>query len=134
MFSLGSKVDISHFSNQTMKIILNVFSKLEQRVIIKWGSSKLQNKPDNVFISSWLPQDDILAHPNVKLFISHCGIGSVVEAKYHGVPIIATPLIGDQFGNARKVVNEGWGKVVDLKFTSEEELMSVILEVLGNPR
>ncbi|XP_070497144.1 uncharacterized protein [Chironomus tepperi] len=132
-FSLGSKVDISHFTNKTMEIILNVFSKLNQRVIMKWGSSKLHNKPDNVYIDSWLPQDDILAHPNIKIFISHCGIGSVVESKYHGVPIIATPLIGDQFGNAKKVVNEGWCKVIDLKSISEEELMSVIKEVLNNP-
>ncbi|CAG9798502.1 unnamed protein product [Chironomus riparius] len=133
LFSLGSKVDISHFSNQTMKIIFNVFSKLEQRVIMKWGSSKLKNKPDNVFTSSWLPQDDILAHSNIRLFISHCGIGSVVEATYHGVPIIANPLLGDQFGNAMKVENEGWGKVVNLKFINEEELMKMIMEVLSNP-
>jgi len=101
---------------------------------MKWGSKIMQNKPENIYIGSWLPQDDILAHPNVKLFISHCGIGSVVEAKYHGIPIIATPLMGDQFGNARKVENEGWGKVIDLKSTSEEELMNAIKEVLDNPR
>jgi UDP:flavonoid glycosyltransferase YjiC (YdhE family) len=101
---------------------------------MKWGSKIMHNKPENVYIDSWLPQDDILAHPNVKLFISHCGIGGIVEAKYHAVPIIATPLIGDQFGNAKKVENEGWGKVVDLKSVTEEELINVIKEVLKNSR
>jgi len=101
---------------------------------MKWGSKIMHNKPENIYIGSWLPQDDILAHPNIKLFITHCGIGSVVEAKNYGVPIIGTPLYVDQFGNARKVENEGWGKVIDLKSTNEEELMSVIKEVLDNPR
>lgn len=133
-FSLGSKVNAEVFSNGTFEKILSVFSRLQQKVIMKSGTENLRNVPGNVFIGKWLPQIDILAHPNVKLFISHCGVNSIVEAKKHAVPILAVPLYSDQFGNAKKVQNEGWGKIVDLKKMSEMELLNAIEDVLNNPR
>lgn len=62
-----------------------------------------------MMIGKWFPQNDILAHPNVKVFISHCGKGGVTEAKYHAVPVLAIPLFAEQPGNAKIIVSEGWG-------------------------
>jgi glucuronosyltransferase len=101
---------------------------------MKWESDSMEGQPSNVFISKWLPQDDVLAHSNTKLFISHCGLGGVVEAKYHGVPIIGFPLFGDQPENAANVVNEGWGVQVDMTTMTEKSFKDSILEVLGNPK
>ena len=39
---------------------------------------------DNVKIVSWLPQNDLLAHANCKLFVTHCGSNSMYESVYHG--------------------------------------------------
>ncbi|KAG5670631.1 hypothetical protein PVAND_000879 [Polypedilum vanderplanki] len=58
-----------------------------------------QNKPDNVMISSWLPQRDILAHPNVKAYICHGGLLGTTEAVYEGVPVLGIPIFGDQKTN-----------------------------------
>jgi glucuronosyltransferase len=71
---------------------MNVFSKLKQRVILKWDEVDIDLKPKNVLIKNWIPQDDILAHKNCILFISHGGLGGVAESKYHGVPIVGIPL------------------------------------------
>lgn len=101
---------------------------------MKWESDSMEGQPSNVFIGKWLPQDDILAHKNVKLFISHCGLGGMVEAKYHGVPIIGFPLFGDQPANAANVVNEGWGVQVDMATMTEKSFKDSILEVLENPK
>lgn len=94
----------------------------------------MEGKPENVLIGKWLPQDDILAHKNVKLFISHCGLGSTVESKYHGVPILAVPLFADQNANSDVVVDEGWGVKLDFATMSEQSLSDGIKEVLGNPK
>lgn len=48
----------------------------------------------------WVPQVDILAHKNVKLFISHCGAGAIKQALWFCKPIIAIPILWDQFYNA----------------------------------
>lgn len=39
---------------------MSVFSKLKQRVIVKWDTEEINYKPKNVLIKKWLPQDDIL--------------------------------------------------------------------------
>ena len=101
---------------------------------MKWESDTMPGQPSNVFISKWLPQDDVLAHPNIKLFISHCGLGGVVESKYHGVPIVGLPLFGDQNGNAGNIVKEGWGLALDIATITEVALKNVLLEVLSNPK
>ena len=46
---------------------LNVFSKLKQRVIWKWETEDMTGLPPNVKLSKWLPQQDILGHPNIRL-------------------------------------------------------------------
>lgn len=94
----------------------------------------LPGKPDNVLIGKWLPQDDILAHPNVRLFMSHCGLGGMSESKYHAVPIVAIPIFADQMTNTAIIVNEGWGIEVPLKTLTQENLSAAIKEVLENPK
>lgn len=113
---------------------MSVFAKLKQRVIVKWDTEDIDYKPKNVLIKSWLPQDDILAHENIKLFISHGGLGGVAEAKYHGVPIVGVPIFGDQQGNIDAVVNDGWGIRLDLTTLSEVTLYDGIREILHNSR
>lgn len=134
LFSFGTNAKSTFLPEEKVKMLLSVFRKLRQRVIMKWESETLEGKPDNVMISKWLPQDSALAHRNTKLFISHCGLGSVVESRYHGVPVVGIPIFGDQEGNLNRVVNEGWGVKVDFATISENLLHDAINEVLENPR
>lgn len=101
---------------------------------MKWESDVLEGKPRNVMLSKWLPQDDVLAHSNVKLFISHCGLGSTVEAKHHAVPVVALPVFADQETNANIIVSEGWALKLDLKTLNEEDLVKAISEIIENPK
>ncbi|CRK94520.1 CLUMA_CG008025, isoform A [Clunio marinus] len=133
-FCLGSNAKSTFLSKETLQILLKVFASLKQRVVMKWEADTMENQPKNVFISQWLPQDDVLAHPNLRLFISHCGLGGVIESKYHGVPIVGVPMFADQFDNAAKVVKEGWGVKVDVNSMTEMKLKDAIHEILTNPK
>nr|CAB3452459.1 unnamed protein product [Digitaria exilis] len=53
----------------------------------------------------WAPQEEVLAHAAVGAFWTHCGWNSTVEAVCAGVPMLCSPCIGDQMGNARYVVD-----------------------------
>ena len=72
--------------------LLKVFRKLPQQIIWKWeGGDEFKDKPKNLFVSQWLPQQDILGHNNTKLFITHGGQSSVQESWCHKVPMVNVP-------------------------------------------
>ncbi|XP_069966088.1 UDP-glycosyltransferase UGT5 isoform X3 [Bactrocera oleae] len=133
-FSLGSNIQGSHLTEEKIKIMFNVISKLPYKVLWKWAPNELPGESKNIIFREWLPQDDILAHPNIKLFITHGGMGSVVESQYHGVPMVGIPLFGDQPSNMANVVNSGYGLSVDYITMTEESLNSAIQDVLHNPK
>ncbi|XP_028095933.1 beta-D-glucosyl crocetin beta-1,6-glucosyltransferase-like [Camellia sinensis] len=60
-------------------------------------------------IQGWAPQVNILEHPNVGGFVSHCGWSSVMEGIKFGVPIISVPMHLDQPINARLLSEIGVG-------------------------
>ncbi|XP_073149149.1 UDP-glycosyltransferase 91C1-like [Henckelia pumila] len=49
----------------------------------------------------WVPQLKILDHVSVGGFLSHCGLGSTLEALMLGAPLILLPLMVDQWTNSR---------------------------------
>jgi UDP-glucose:(indol-3-yl)acetate beta-D-glucosyltransferase len=51
----------------------------------------------------WCPQLDVLAHPAVGCFVTHCGWNSMLVALSYGVPMVAMALWMDQPTNARNV-------------------------------
>lgn len=59
--------------------------------------------PSNVLPIPWAPQNDILAHPATKAFVTHAGANSLYEAAYHAVPVVAIPIFADQPHNAALV-------------------------------
>ncbi|XP_039057943.1 flavonoid 3-O-glucosyltransferase-like [Hibiscus syriacus] len=59
-------------------------------------------------IVPWAPQQKILEHPSVGVFVSHGGWNSVLESICGGVPMICRPFFGDQGLNTR-TVEAIWG-------------------------
>ncbi|KAA8529292.1 hypothetical protein F0562_033909 [Nyssa sinensis] len=57
-------------------------------------------------IRGWAQQRSILSHRAVGGFLSHCGWNSVLEGIVAGVMILAWPMEGDQFVNARLLVED----------------------------
>ncbi|KAL4713974.1 hypothetical protein ACJJTC_005605 [Scirpophaga incertulas] len=130
--TFGSNIQSSKLPTDQRNAFLNVFRRLKVTVLLKWEEDELKNKPDNVVIRKWLPQKEVLAHPNVKLFISHGGLIGTHEALYHGVPIIGIPVYGDQYNNLLQVQESGFGKILQYHDITEETLDKMVNEILTN--
>ncbi|KAL3270167.1 hypothetical protein HHI36_009224 [Cryptolaemus montrouzieri] len=133
-FSMGSNLQSAQMPKKTLAALLAAFSKLKETVLWKWEEDNLPGKPDNVIIRKWLPQNDVFAHKNVKLFITHGGIFSTMEAVYHGIPCLAFPIFGDQVLNAQRASETGYARWMKFHEITEEKVLSEIDEILNNPK
>ncbi|KAI4352474.1 hypothetical protein L6164_006724 [Bauhinia variegata] len=69
-------------------------------------------------IVGWAPQKQVLSHPAIACFISHCGWNSTIEGLCNGVPFLCWPYFCDQFFNKHYICDE-WK--VGLGFDLDEE-------------
>ncbi|KAB0798219.1 hypothetical protein PPYR_09212 [Photinus pyralis] len=134
LFSMGSNLKVKDFPNDTMNAFVTVFSELPQKVIWKYESEDFPNRPCNVLARPWLPQNDILAHPNVVLFITHGGLLGTIEAVYHGKPIFGLPVFSDQYINAARAKQFGYGRYIPFGEVNENNLRDELREILYNPK
>ncbi|XP_045762866.1 UDP-glucosyltransferase 2-like, partial [Maniola jurtina] len=128
--SFGTNVLAEMIPPDKIRVIINVLSKLPFDVLWKWDKNELPERSSNIRISNWFPQADILRHPKVKLFITQAGLQSTDEAINAGVPLVAIPMLGDQWYNAEKYVKYGIGKKLDIKSLTAEELKSAVETVI----
>jgi hypothetical protein len=78
----------------------------------------------------WAPQEAMLRHPAVKLFVTHCGAESVHEVVFAGKPVVAMPLFADQPGNAAKLVDAGVGEMIHKLALSPQLLVDKVTTVV----
>ncbi|RCV10215.1 hypothetical protein SETIT_2G094600v2 [Setaria italica] len=74
-------------------------------------------------IVAWSPQREVLAHPAVGGFWTHCGWNSTLEAVCEGVPMLVHPCFGDQTVSARYVTHR-WGTGLDVGRVFERTAMA----------
>nr|XP_053653615.1 UDP-glycosyltransferase UGT5-like [Cherax quadricarinatus] len=132
-FSLGSVARSSSMPVQYRDLFIQAFRRLPQRVIWKY-EEELEDVPDNVMISKWLPQQDILAHNNVKVFITHGGLLSMQEAIYHATPLLALPIFGDQPRNGIFIKKSGLGDFLIWEELTADMIIDSLTEILNEPK
>ncbi|XP_021724171.1 zeatin O-glucosyltransferase-like [Chenopodium quinoa] len=81
----------------------DVYSKSDLRnpLLPEGYEERLKNK--GMVVRDWAPQLQILAHPSIGGFMSHCGWNSCMESISMGVPMAAWPMHSDQPRNATLV-------------------------------
>lgn len=132
--SMGSNVKSANLSPKSLDAITHTFRQLKQRVIWKFENDSLPGLPKNVLVSNWLPQDDLLSHKNLKMFITHGGLGSITEAKYHGVPLVGIPIFADQLSNLLAAQKSGVAEILHYTNLTRDTFSGAVNEVLNNPK
>ncbi|KAH7859239.1 hypothetical protein Vadar_033511 [Vaccinium darrowii] len=65
-------------------------------------------------IVSWCSQVEVLSHPSVGCFVTHCGWNSSLESLVSGVPVVAFPQWSDQATNG-KLLEDVWKTGIRVK-------------------
>ena len=84
-------------------------------------------------IVHWCRQMDVISHPTVGGFLTHCGWNSILESIWCSVPMLCFPLLTDQFTN-RKLVVDDWRiglNLCDMKSITREEVARKINRLMS---
>ena len=130
LVSLGPAA--SYLPEETTVRLLRAVSNTEYDVIVKYNKAVPVKVPETVHAFKSIPQNDLLAHPKLKLFISNCGAVALIEAVYNKVPVIAFPLVRDQHTNAAFLQSRRYGKVMDIRDFTEQDLTDNINELISD--
>ncbi|XP_057804599.1 7-deoxyloganetic acid glucosyltransferase-like [Salvia miltiorrhiza] len=92
----------------------------------------LEGTKERGYVVSWVPQEEVLAHPSVGGFLTHSGWNSTLESIVAGKPMICWPFHADQQVNGR-YVGEVWKLGLDMKDSCDrvvvEKMIRELMEV-----
>ncbi|WP_243639175.1 macrolide family glycosyltransferase [Streptacidiphilus pinicola] len=133
LVSLGSVfTDQPEFFRQC----LEAASRLDWHTVIAVGRhvdpATLGTLPAHVEVHASVPQLDVLAAASA--FVTHAGMGSVLEALHFGVPMVAVPQMAEQRVNARRLEQLGLGVYLPREQADASALLSAVRQVSGDPR
>jgi UDP:flavonoid glycosyltransferase YjiC (YdhE family) len=93
-----------------MESILVALASLPVRALVTLGpalGAARFTAPPNVMLERFVPHASVL--PRAAAIITQCGLGTVMKALAHGVPLVCIPLVGDQADNAARIEALGAG-------------------------
>uniref|UniRef100_H3CEN3 UDP-glucuronosyltransferase n=1 Tax=Tetraodon nigroviridis TaxID=99883 RepID=H3CEN3_TETNG len=122
VFTLGSMVD--NMPEEKAKQFFDAFAQIPQRVLWRYNGAVPENAPKNVKVMKWLPQNDLLAHPKAKVFITHGGIHGIYEGICNGVPMLMFPLFGDQIDNVPRMIHRGVAETLSIYDVTSQKLVA----------
>jgi MGT family glycosyltransferase len=127
-FSLGS---LGGADVKLMRRVISVLAQTPHRYIVSKGPlhEELVLAP-NMWGAEFLPQTRLL--PLVDLVITHGGNNTTTEAVHFGVPMIVLPLFWDQYDNAQRVQETGFGVRLDPYRFTDNELHAAIRRLLDD--
>ncbi|XP_075896484.1 UDP-glucuronosyltransferase-like [Nelusetta ayraudi] len=130
VFTLGSMV--ANMPEDRAKLFFNAFRQIPQRVLWRYTGPVPADAPKNVKLLKWLPQNDLLAHPKAKVFMTHGGAHGIYEGICNAVPMLMLPLFGDQSDNVHRLVSRGAGTKLSIHAFTSEELVAALKELIEN--
>jgi MGT family glycosyltransferase len=89
--------------------MLDALADLDADVLMTIGRDvdpgRIGSVPPNVRVEPFVSQSLVL--PRASLVVSHAGLGTMLGALYHGVPMVVVSIAGDQLLNARRAAELG---------------------------
>lgn len=124
--SMGS---MGCYDVELMKRLTRIVGQTTHKCIVSKGPRAEEfDLPENCWGEATLPQTRIL--PLVDLVITHGGNNSVTESFFFGKPMIVLPLFADQYDNAQRIQEKGYGVRLEAYDFEDHKLIEAIDKLL----
>jgi MGT family glycosyltransferase len=128
--SLGS---LGSADVELMKRLVSVLADTPHRYIVSKGPRAGQfDLPENMWGAARLPQTSII--PKCDLVITHGGNNTTTDALHFGKPMIVLPLFWDQYDNAQRMDELGFGLRLKTYAFEDHELKTALDRLLADSR
>jgi MGT family glycosyltransferase len=126
--SLGS---LGSADTDLMTRLVQVLGGTRHRFVVSLGPQAGSLKlAENMTGAEFLPQTAVL--PLVDLVITHGGNNTVTESLHFGKPMIVLPLFWDQYDNAQRLAETGFGVRLDTYGFSDADLTGAVDRLLAD--
>jgi len=126
--SLGS---LGSADVELMRRLVDVLSRAPHRFLVSKGPQHTEFElADNMWGDEFLPQPAIL--PQVDLVVTHGGNNTTTECFHHGKPMVALPIFWDQYDNAQRVHETGFGVRLATYEFEDADLLDAIDRLLAD--
>lgn len=116
---------------ELMQRLVDVLGTTEHRFIVSKGPQADRiTLADNMIGDQMLPQTKVI--PQVDLVISHGGNNTVTETLHFGKPLIVLPLFWDQYENAQRIDELGYGVRLDTYAFTDEQLTGAVDRIIAD--
>jgi UDP:flavonoid glycosyltransferase YjiC (YdhE family) len=125
---------LNNLQDVEKEILIGAFVKMSFKFNVVWKMKfEIPNLPPNVKTFKWVAQTTLLRHPKLRVFITHGGYASKVEAMCAGAPMLVIPQFAfDQYLNAEQIWKRQLGdKIVSLRDSNVEEVYGKVMNISG---
>jgi MGT family glycosyltransferase len=120
----GADVDL-------MRRLIDVLGRTPHRYIVSMGPQAADLVlADSMVGSEFLPQTKVI--PQVDLVITHGGNNTTTESLHFGKPMILLPLFWDQYDNAQRIDELGFGVRLATYAFTDEEMVAALDRILSD--
>ncbi|KAI1072876.1 hypothetical protein LB507_011465 [Fusarium sp. FIESC RH6] len=88
------------------------------------------NQDESWHFATWVPQRSVLEHASTVIFFTHAGPSSVNESIFHGVPMVAMGIFGDQMVTTLRLERSGIAVRLDKETFDAASLTTAIRTIL----
>jgi MGT family glycosyltransferase len=114
-----------------MRRLVDVLSRTRHRYIVSKGPRADEFElADNMWGAARVPQTSVI--PEVDLVLTHGGNNTVTESLHFGKPMVVLPLFWDQYDNAQRMHELGYGVRLATYDFSDEEIIGAVDGLLAD--